>query len=86
MKITGAYAQPIILKPDKVELKIKKLDENGGEFIFETDKLIVTKGDEIALRVELLDSEIKLEHIGKGVIDSKQLPNKLLDGKELTSD
>jgi len=86
MKITGAYAQPIILKPGKVELKIKKLDENGGEFIFETDKLIVTKGDEIALRVELLDSEIKLKHIGKGVIDSKQLPNKLLDGKELTSD
>jgi eukaryotic-like serine/threonine-protein kinase len=86
MKITGAYSHPIILQPGKVELKIKKLDENGGEFIFESDKLIIKKGDAIALKIGFLDKEIKIEQLGTGIIDSKKIPVRSFDGPGLSAD
>ncbi len=85
LKIANAYSDPIVVQPGIVELKIKKLSEDGTEFVFETDKLIVRKGDTIALRIELLDRELRLEQIGKGIIDSSVIPDSSWDRPDLTA-
>ncbi len=74
LKVTGAYDQPLTLKPGKVDLKISKRQSDGTDFEFETNKLIVNKGDQIVLKIEVLDSEVRLLQEGKGLVDSKSIP------------
>ena len=47
--------------------------------------MIIKKGDAIALKIELLDKEIHIEQIGKGLIDSKKIPSQPFDRPELTA-
>ena len=84
LRIANAYTQPLVVQPGTVELRIKKLEADGSEFVFESDKLIVRKGDVIALRIELLESEIEIEQIGKGLIDSRKFPRRSLNRPELS--
>lgn len=69
-KVTGAYKEPLALKPGKIGLKVKK----GEDFEFETDKLIVHKGDKIVLKIEVVAGKVQIVQDGKGVLDSKELP------------
>jgi serine/threonine protein kinase/formylglycine-generating enzyme required for sulfatase activity len=73
LKVTGAYDQPVTLKPGKVDLKITKPQPDGTNFEFETDKLVVRKGDQIVLKIEVLDGEVRVVQDGKGMVDSKSL-------------
>ena len=73
LKVTGAYDQPVTLAPGKVDLKITKPQPNGTDFEFETDKLVVRKGDQIVLKIEVLDGEVRIVQDGKGMVDSKSL-------------
>jgi serine/threonine protein kinase/formylglycine-generating enzyme required for sulfatase activity len=73
LKVTGAYDQPVTLTPGKVDLKITKPQPDGTNFEFETDKLIVRKGDAIVLKIEVLDGEVRIAQDGKGMVDSKAL-------------
>jgi serine/threonine protein kinase/formylglycine-generating enzyme required for sulfatase activity len=73
LKVTGAYDQPIRLAPGNVDLKITKPQPDGEAFEFETDKLVVRKGDQIALKIEVLDGEMRIVQDGMGVLDSKPL-------------
>ena len=74
LKVTGAYDQPVTLTPGKVDLKILKPQPDGTDFEFETDKLVVRKGDEIVLKIEVLNGEIRVVQNGRGIVDSKLLP------------
>ena len=74
LKVTGAYKTPITLKPGNVSLKIVKKEANGDDFEFETDKLIVNKGDKIVLKIEVVEGKMQIVQAGKGVLDSKLLP------------
>lgn len=74
LKVTGAYDQPVTLAPGKVDLKITKPQPDGTNFEFETDKLVVRKGDQIVLKIEVLDGEVRVVQDGKGMVDSKSLP------------
>jgi Leucine-rich repeat (LRR) protein len=74
LKVVGAYKEPITLRPGKVNLQITRKVADGEDFRFETDKLIVSKGDKIVLKIEVLEGEVQLVQDGKGVIDSKPLP------------
>ena len=69
LKIVGAYNEPLSLKPGQHGLKIKRDD-----FEFETDKLVVTKGDKITLKIEVLKGKMQLVQAGKGVLDAKDFP------------
>jgi len=69
LKIVGAYKEPLALKPGKHGLKIKK-----GDFEFETDKLIVHRGDKIVLRIEVQAGKVQVVQAGRGVLDGKDLP------------
>jgi serine/threonine protein kinase/formylglycine-generating enzyme required for sulfatase activity len=73
LKVTGAYDDPVILMPGKVDLKVKRIQPDGKAFEFETDKLVVRKGDQIALKIEVLDGEVQIVQEGKGMIDAKPL-------------
>ena len=73
LRVTGAYDQPVTLTPGKVDLKIRKPQPDGKDFEFETDKLVVRKGDQIVLKIEVLDGEVRVVQDGKGMIDSKLL-------------
>ncbi len=73
LKVTGAYDKPLRLKPGKVKLKIVKTLTDGKELEFETDKLVVRKGDRIGLMIEVLDSEVRIVQDGKGVLDAMPL-------------
>ena len=73
LKVTGAYDQPVTLTPGKVDLKITKPQPDGTNFEFETDKLVVRKGDQIVLKIEVLDGEVRIVQDGQGMIDSKPL-------------
>ena len=77
LKVTGAYDQPVTLTPGKVDLKITKPQPSGKDFEFETDKLVVRKGDQIVLKIEVLDGEVRIVQDGKGVVDSKLLPSSI---------
>ena len=77
LKVTGAYDQPVTLTPGKVDLKITKPQRGGGDFEFETDKLVVRKGDQIVLKIEVLDGEVRIVQDGKGVVDSMSLPSSI---------
>lgn len=77
LKVTGAYDQPVTLTPGKVDLKITKPQPGGGDFEFETDKLVVRKGDQIVLKIEVLDGEVRIVQDGKGVVDSMSLPSSI---------
>jgi serine/threonine protein kinase/Leucine-rich repeat (LRR) protein len=74
LKVTGAYKEPITLKPGKVDLRITRQGADGDDFNFETDKLIVNKGDKIVLKIEVLEGKVQIVQAGKGVLDSKALP------------
>jgi serine/threonine protein kinase len=76
LKVVGAYKEPITLKPGKVDLKIVKPGDNGDDFEFETDKLVVHKRDKIVLKIEMVDGRVQIVQAGKGVLDSKLLPVK----------
>jgi serine/threonine protein kinase/formylglycine-generating enzyme required for sulfatase activity len=73
LKVTGAYEQPVTLTAGKVDLKITRPQPDGTNFEFETDKLVVRKGDQIMLKVEVLDGEVRIVQEGHGVIDSRPL-------------
>lgn len=73
LKVTGAYDQPVTLTPGKVDLKISKPQPDGTSFEFETDKLVVRKGDKIVLKIEVLNGEVRIVQVGKGMVDSKPL-------------
>jgi formylglycine-generating enzyme required for sulfatase activity len=73
LKVIGAYDQPITVTPGKVDLRISKTQPNGEQFEFQTDKLVVNKGDQIALKIELLGDEIRVVREGTGVVDSMSL-------------
>lgn len=73
LKVTGAYDQPVTLTPGKVDLKITRPQPDGTDFEFETDKLVIRKGDAIVLKIEVLDGEVRLVQDGQGMIDSKPL-------------
>lgn len=70
LKVAGAYQEPLIVEPGKVGLRIAR----GDDFKFETDKLIVNKGDKIALKIEVVEGKVQIVQAGKGVLDSKELP------------
>jgi hypothetical protein len=74
LKVTGAYDQPVTLTPGKVDLKISKPQPDGKDFVFESDKLVVRKGDLIVLKIEVLDGVVRIVRDGKGLVDSKSLP------------
>ena len=74
LKVTGAYKEPITIKPGKVDLRIVKKGAKGDDFEFQTDKLIVNKGDKIVLRIEVVDGKVQIVQSGRGVLDSKLLP------------
>jgi serine/threonine protein kinase len=86
LRIANAYTKPLVVQPGAVELKIKKLEADGSEFVFESDKLVIKKGDAIALKIELLDKRISIEQIGKGIIDSKEISPDSFNRPELTAD
>jgi serine/threonine protein kinase/formylglycine-generating enzyme required for sulfatase activity len=73
LKVTGAYDRPVTLTPGKVDLKITKPQPDGTNFEFETDKLVIRKGDAIVLKIEVLDGEIRVMQDGKVFVDSKPL-------------
>jgi serine/threonine protein kinase/formylglycine-generating enzyme required for sulfatase activity len=73
LKVTGAYDHPVTLTPGKVDLKITKPQPDGTNFEFETDKLVVRKGDQIVLKIEVLDGEVRIVQDGQGMVDSKPL-------------
>ncbi len=75
LRVTGAYDQPVTVAPGKIDLKITKPQPDGTNFEFETDKLIVRKGDKIALKIEVLEGEIRVVQDGNRVVDSKLLPS-----------
>ncbi len=89
LKVTGAYDDPITIRPGKVNLKINKPQANGQDFVFETDKLVVRKGEDVSLKIEVLDHEVRILQSGKGIIESKALPsqktNELMQDKELAA-
>lgn len=70
LNVIGAYDQPVKLTPGKVDLKITKPQLSGKDFVFETNKLVVRKNDQIALKIEVLDAEIRIVRDGQ-VVDSK---------------
>src|SRR5206468_3109528 len=74
LKVTGAYQEPVTLKPGKVGLKVTRKAEKGEAFEFETDKLIVNKGDRIVLRIEVAEGKVQIVRDGKGVLDEMLLP------------
>lgn len=69
LKIVGAYKEPISLTSGQHGLRIQKED-----FAFSTDKLVVEKGDQIALKIEFLPGKVQVVQAGKGVLDSQELP------------
>jgi serine/threonine protein kinase len=73
LKVTGAYKEPIALKPGKVDLRIVKTDATGNDFEFETDKLVVHKGEKVVLRIDVIEGQVRVVQAGKGVLDSKAL-------------
>lgn len=85
LRVANAYTQPLVIQPGAVELTIKKLEADGSEFVFESNKLTIKKGDAIALKIELLDKEIKIERIGKGIIDSKKIALRTFESPGLTA-
>ena len=86
LKVTGAYDQPVMLTPGKVDLKISKPQSDGTDFEFETDKLVVRRGDEIVLKIEVLDGEVRVVQDGKGIVDSKSLRSAMLPSLESIAD
>ncbi len=77
LKVTGAFDQPVTLTPGKVDLLITKPQPDGEDFVFETDKLVVRKGDQIVLKIEVLDGEVRIVQDGQGIVDSKSLPSEM---------
>lgn len=73
LKVAGAFVEPVALTPGKVDLMIRKPKTDGDDFEFETDKLIVRGGDEIVLKIEVHDGDVRIVQDGLGVIDSKPL-------------
>jgi eukaryotic-like serine/threonine-protein kinase len=76
LKVAGAYKEPVAFKPGKVGLRVTRKGSDGDDFEFETDKLIVNRGDEIVLKVEVLEGKVQIVQAGKGVLDAKQWPVK----------
>jgi serine/threonine protein kinase/Leucine-rich repeat (LRR) protein len=74
LKIVGAYKEALSLKPGKHGLKIQR----GDDFVFETDKLVLAKGDEVRLRIEVLPGKVQIAQDGKGVLGEKNLPKELV--------
>lgn len=74
LKVAGAYSEPLTVKPGKVDLQISKKQANGEDFQFETNKLVVRKGDVVTLRIETLDGKIAILQEGKGLVDQVELP------------
>jgi len=68
LKIVGAYKEPLTLRPGKHGLKIKRDD-----FEFETDKLIVSKGDDIRLDIRFVEGKVQIVR-GDNVIDESPTP------------
>jgi len=80
LKIVGAYDEPLSLSPGKHGIRIKK----GNNFEFDTDKLIVNHGENVALKVEFVPGEVRIVQAGKGVLDSKPFGTQVVsaDAKE----
>jgi serine/threonine protein kinase/WD40 repeat protein len=69
LKIVGAYKEPMTITQGQHGLRIKK----GDNFEFQTNKLIVDRGEAIILKVELLEGEVRIVQAGKGLLDAKPL-------------
>lgn len=69
MKIVGAYSDPLTISPGQHGIKVKK----GNDFEFETDKLIVNRGEKVVLKVEVVKGEVRIVEAGKGLLDAKRL-------------
>ncbi len=72
-----------------MNLKISKPQANGQDFIFETDKLVVRKGEDVSLKIEVVAHEVRILQNGKGLIESKALTtpttSELIQDKELVA-
>jgi formylglycine-generating enzyme required for sulfatase activity/serine/threonine protein kinase len=64
MKFTGADPQPVSVKPGEGE---KVLVVTRGDFTFETDKLVLKKGDDTTVKVELLDGVVRVTADGESI-------------------
>ncbi len=73
-KVAGAYKEPLSFKPGKVGLRVARKGQEGDDFEFETDKFIVSKGDQIVLRIEAVAGKVQIVQAGKGVLDSRDVP------------
>jgi serine/threonine protein kinase/WD40 repeat protein len=69
LKIVGAYDDPLTLTPGQHGLHIKK----GNDFEFQTDKLVVNRGEKVVLKIEVVPGEVRLVEAGKGVLDTKSI-------------
>ena len=69
LEIVGAYSDPLTLSPGRHGIKIKK----GKDFEFETDKLILNRGEKVVLKVEVVKGEVRVVEAGKGLLDAKPL-------------
>ncbi len=67
-KFQGADRHDIVLRPGEHGLRVKR-----GDFEFETDKFVLKKGEEIALKVELMPGKVRVVQ-GDRVIGEKPLP------------
>jgi len=80
-KIKGASEEEIKLEPGEHLLKIKR-----GGFSFETDKFVLRKGEQVVLKVEFIQDEIKVTR-GETVIARKTIkPTRPVDLEEVESD
>ena len=68
LKIVGAYSDPLTLSPGQHGIKIKK----GNDFEFETDKLVVSRGEKVVLKIEVVPGEVRIVEAGKGLLDAKR--------------
>ena len=72
--LEGVEMQDITLKPGKHTLKVKR-----GDFEFETDSIVLKKGDTVVVDVAMLDGEIQVESrgevIGYGFIEPASSPD-----------
>lgn len=68
LKVVGAYAEPMTLKPGPQGLRVQR-----GDFEFETKELKVSRGDRVTLRIDVLPGKIEIVQVGKGVLDSREL-------------
>ena len=73
LQVINAFAKPLVVKPGNVDLKIIKESPDGERFEFETDKLVVRRGENTLLRIEVVDDQLLIKADNQ-LVDSRQLP------------